>query len=95
MIEAMLNPLLLPTFRRHLSTQTNATSAALDDQLFPILQMTHHTLPLDTVINLAFGLLMALFGLITIYQTARLAALQSHSELYCRCHIELDSKLLT
>jgi hypothetical protein len=34
-------------------------------------------LPMDTTINIAFGVFMAGLGLITIYQAARLAALQT------------------
>jgi uncharacterized membrane protein len=34
-------------------------------------------LPMDATINIAFGVFMAGLGLITIYQAARLAALQT------------------
>ena len=49
------------------------------------------SLPFDTVLNLTFGLLMALFSLITIGQAARLAALQSHCKFLASIKLFLRS----
>lgn len=63
---------------RRTMESTHITGTALQYDQSPTASITKLALSGDTIINLAFGVLMAILGLVTIYQAARFAARHAH-----------------
>ena len=81
-----------PPLLRDNPTHSLAQAMALQFDTSPAVFTNHNTISVDTITNLAFRILMAVLGFITIYQAAKLAALHAYRAGISLNFVRIDVK---